>query len=87
MSTRKQQAFEMFREGKSGRQIAELLHVKDARVSQWKQELLDSGWMPPEKKEATSLPVNFHIRWTVTVNRIRRYLGKEPFTIPVDMEE
>ena len=39
----------MFRQGRTGRQIAELLHVKDAAVSQWKGELMASGWTPTEK--------------------------------------
>lgn len=86
MSTRKQQAFEMFRQGRTGRQIAELLHVKEAAVSQWKGELMASGWTPTEKERATSLPDNFHARWTATVNRIRRYMGKEEFKVPAREE-
>lgn len=87
MSTKKQQAFELLRQGKRGREIAEILNVRDASVSQWKQELLDTGWVPPEKKDSTSMPPNFHIRWTAAVNRIRRYLGKEEFKVPVYEEE
>lgn len=87
MNDKRQRAFELFRQGKRGVNIARILGVDMTTVYKWRSELIESGWVAEETKATFSLPENFHIRWAVAVNRIRRYCGKEEFEMPIIEEE
>lgn len=76
----------MIKNGKSSKEIKEWTGVSYTTIARYRDEISCGNVAAEKKVHNASCPPGFRREWTLAVNRIRGYYGKELFPMPTDKE-
>lgn len=77
----------MIANGKSSKEIKEWTGVSYKTIARYRDEMSGGSVAVEKKIHNANYPPGFRREWTLAVNRIRKYCGKELFPMPEEKED